>query len=438
MTDVALLRLRRLIDSLYDTDRELEDLSWKLTSNVEGSPDDPLDTYIRSVKPRDVLNSLVLNSRDKLERAFRHLRCDSLSLPSGRDELETAAGRILWKLGFSTPIYPSLLSDFWRLHEAFGEALGAWTSPYDSRAQEAIRGVAVNFFVALEEVLDVILSYITWALLCDHYGQPRFGRFRFIGGVARSFMVSVLNGKVIDGQPVVLREDGKNTLYPLVAGLSLLSEHCRNLLDEDETQYRRPEEARPGWVGRASLCVFPFTHTVPILDLHVRDRVALLAILDGVLPTMSKGDVLNVRNRLEHKRDPFPTREEIATALNETAACVSLMETNGICPSLYVPAETRSTVPGRMTRVLRDYRGAAIEMETPSPLSWLDIPEPDDEQLVLSCARLAGTTEPLRFHLTQESPYVEMRAAAPVSVRSLKVGDKIVDGPTNGADPSRG
>lgn len=124
-------------------------------------------------------------------------------------------------------------------------------------------------------------------------------------------MVSVLDEKVLGDEPIELREDCKNTLYPLIAGFALLVTHCQSVFATDETQYRRPEESAPAWADRGILRQFRFIHTIPLLDVQPGDGMSILRMLDSILPRMSNANVLDLRNRLEHKREPFPTRSEL-------------------------------------------------------------------------------------------------------------------------------
>jgi hypothetical protein len=434
--DVSLLRLRRLIVNVYNTERDASDLQWKLATVVTSAHADPLDEYLRRETPENVLHALILQNRDTLERAFQHLGLGNFTLPRDRESVRRVAQKILWKLGFAVQEFPDILPRLWEQHTANREISARYAEPYDTRAQHAIRGVAVNFFVHLEEVLDLTLSYVTWALLHDHYGQPRRDRFRFDLEAARAFTVNQLSGRLIGADELVLRADGKNTLFPLVAGLGELAKLAHEKLSADVQSSQRAATGFPFWAERTDLETFPFLHTLPLLDISAPEREEVIRELEAVPAVFSRGNVLDVRNRLEHKRDPFPDRSEIEGALSAIEACIASLEAVGICPSVYLPTRSRAESPGRSELVLRDYRGVEHSLFLPSRVGRVSLPVWSEGQLIFKGARLAGTDECLRFRYSEPSEFRTFwKAASHLELSADRSGMEVVadaDEHTNG------
>ena len=131
-----------------------------------------------------------------------------------------------------------------------------------------------------------------------------------------------------------LAPDSRNTLFPLTEGMRVLADVCEAILEGDRSQYRRSSDDLPFWAVKSEIVKFPFEHTVPLLDVAAEERESVVETLRNVPRTLARGNTLDVRNRLEHNRDPFPTRAEIETALNAVEEVVGRMEESGVCPLL--------------------------------------------------------------------------------------------------------
>ena len=89
--------------------------------------------------------------------------------------------------------FPETHSRFWERINGL-RAAATEPEPYDERARELIRGEAVNCFVSVEEVFDSALSFVTWALLSDHWGKATLDRFVYAIEDARAFTATRLGG----------------------------------------------------------------------------------------------------------------------------------------------------------------------------------------------------------------------------------------------------
>lgn len=142
------LRLRRLIDELFgvpraedmhalESNRELE---WHLRSVSGVSVAARLDEYLRTSPPDEVLQRLVMSSKERVDAAFKHV-----GLELKRADDDTQVLRLLWKLGFDVSSERPLHDRFWHLHERMTHsAKNANVSTLVD--QEAVRGLGANFF----------------------------------------------------------------------------------------------------------------------------------------------------------------------------------------------------------------------------------------------------------------------------------------------------
>jgi hypothetical protein len=410
---VATLRLRRLVNQVYVEPRDKRELEWKLRLLGNGSA--ALDEHLSEDDPRELITSLILGTREFAEAAASHFELGRFPLP-GDDAtfgIEQLRDRILWKLGFPINTFPSTLRTFWTRLERLRQAAAEEQDPYDEVGQERLRSAAVNAFVSLEEVLDLSLSFATWALLNDHYGERRLERFKFSLAAARSFMSATLSGADTGAdEPLVLRADGRNTLYPLTVGFSVLAKLCRAHLQDDGEQHRRDD--MPFWFGRTQLMSFPFVHVLPVLDIAPEGREALIKRLESVEPEFATARVLDVRNRLEHKREPFPRRTEVDHAVQCIRDLGAELEEAGIIPSVFQLHGRSSDQFGRSRTTFVDYRDRTAIVRSPSPLQMSGLPKLDQPQLFLRDCNWADATEPIRFRYSEASEFDRMWQGFPI------------------------
>ena len=404
--DLSLLRLQNLVREAHSAPRDVEDLAWRLSTLVQPESRDPLGDYLRAAHPADAVEELLFKSREILEASFRLMRYGRFWLPASRDELVRMRDRVLWKLGFAVPSYPSALATFWERLEGLRRAADDAPEPFGETTQERLRGEGVNLFVSTEEILDLALSFTGWALLSDHYGRPALERFRFDLDEARSTTAGALNGRSIGENDVLeIRRDGKNPLFPLVEGFRVLGEYCDELLAADASAYRRDDDKSPFFAGKSPLTFFPFVHTVTLFDLSPEPRAKLIERLKEVPSAIGRGHVLDVRNRLEHQRDSFPTASELAGALDALEAVIQDLEMSGCCPTVFQLVRIDSDRYGRSTSILQNYSGATVELYTPSSLHLDDLPGPAEPQVCLRGVEITGSGEDLRFVYAEPSDF---------------------------------
>ena len=399
--DMALARFNRLIRELYREQSELEQLKWSLRHIDGDSIYEKLDRYLHAEDPSCVINDLVLSNPENLKQAFRILRYGRFALPASREEEKHLIEKILWKLGFDIGLYPPYLGQFWDRLEKFLTSARTYTV-YSENDRESIRSAAANFFVSLEEVLDYSLSFVTWALLSDHYGVTKF-TCNFDD--ARRFMASSLSGRqLVSNEPLNFDPEGKNTLYPLIRGFTILAELCSEILQGKQDKLRRPENELPGYYGRSDLHLFPFLHKVLLLDLRAQDRDSIISLLQKITAKLEKADVCSIRNRIEHRRKDCPIQEEIEIACSAIKEMVNETELAGVCPLICLEAGMTVDEYNRIVMKLKDYRGRIFEVIQPS---WSALPV-DQPIIVLPCMHVGDSIELVRFKFEETSEYVEL------------------------------
>ncbi|MBI3020737.1 MAG: hypothetical protein HYY59_01900 [Candidatus Omnitrophica bacterium] len=402
--NIAPARLKRLVLLLNREETQKRQLEWKLRHvPVEGLKG-KLDAWIHEHDPREILREIILTTEDNMLRTFESLRYGWFTQPTASQEEDRLIDKILWKLGYDVRLFPPDQKIFWDRLEAIITRVKS--RPIKEEAdREAIRSVAANFFVSLEDVLDRSLSFISWALLCDHYAIPRF---KYNQAEARKVMADRLNGrKLPSGEKLVLDPGGKNTLFPLIQGFQVLLEVCEEVL-EGSKALRRSQAELPGYHGQTDLQLFPFLHKALILDLNTECREDILRRLRSVSSALESSQICNVRNRIEHKRPDFPNDREILEACGSVDKVVGELEETGVCPLIYFFDSHIVDPYGRQSVVLKNYRGRKTYLRRPSEYEVCGLPPIKEPQVLVPCLRVNDSSEPIRFLFEESSDYVRL------------------------------
>jgi hypothetical protein len=395
---------------VYDDDTR--DLDWSLR-HVEGLElEERLGKFIESEEPRKIATDLLLASPGRLERALDLLSpgyFDDVRSPDREDRL---LDKILWKLGFDVHGYQDYLPRFHERLTKFQESVDPSDAIAPETARDEIRGAGNNLFVSLEEVLDSAISFITWGLLFDHVAERRSG-FDFNLADAREFTSDRLNAELAEEtKRVPLDPSGKNTLDPLAAGFATLAELLEGLQDEEEA-LRRPTSDLPSWARYSTYEVFPFAHTVPWLDLTTESRNVIVDAVRSVPQVLSRNDVTRVRNQVAHRRDDFPTGNEVHRVTTALRELVNHLEDTGVLPNVYIREQRRTDLYGRALVTMRDYSGRTVQIAWPSEIGRTGVPSLAGPQTIITCSVISGTAEPLRFRIEEDSEYRRMWAKWP-------------------------
>jgi hypothetical protein len=421
--EIAVPRLQRLIRRLYSTADDQSDLEWKLRNVAGLNVGEKLARFSRTAEPGSVLADLVLDSPAHLREAFRELRFGYFPMPSSPDEERRLIERLLWKLGFPTLSLPEYQDVFWRRIDEFHAAAEAYRPAGGELARQEVRSQSVNLFVSVEQMLDYTLSFVTWALLNDHYGAQHVDQFAYNTHAARSFMANTLNGRGgvpgSGGQAVYFDPAGRNTLDPLIRGLDLLADVCEETLRTDEAELRRPSGELPWFHERDELERFPFVHRVPLLDIDVTGAGEIVRLLRRAAGALHAENVSSVRNRIDHQRDDFPTRLEMLSVSETLRDVFGDMDVNGLIPTVFRCTRKSTDQFRRSESVLTDYRGREFILWWPEEFRRSRMPFADQTQVILHAARLPESLDVLRFGYQDASPYVARRRGLPIRVSAV-------------------
>jgi hypothetical protein len=424
-SEVPLARLKELIRQAYGTADDLAQLEWFLRHTDGDSVHEKLNRYIHTESPVRVTRDLLLANPKFLKKAYDFLRHGVFPFPVAPHDEERVITKILWKLGFDTPNYPPHQSAFWQRLEQLLSVTRTYKD-YTEADREAIRSVAVNFFVSVEELLDLSLSFICWTLLGDHYGKTKF-RWNTVD--ARSLMAERLDGRSRGGnEPVRYDSAGRNTLYPLIQGFALLADLCEELIKDDPADVHRAKGDIPTYADRTELDLFPFEHTALILDVRQRDRERMLELLRDTTKAFESPDMCEIRNRLEHKRPDFPTQSEIEQTCMSISEALRKMELSGICPLVYFMTSIRSDSFGREVMSLCDYQGRNYDLHQPSQYKLVRLPSGRQPVVLIPWLHVGESLDVVRFSIHEPSEFTEMWKEYP------KRRSRLVDGKTSNED----
>lgn len=395
------LRLKYLIMAIYN---DKEEFDWKLRLVNGIDSNDKFEYLLMNENPKQIVKDFLLDNPKHIKFTFEYLLIDKFYIPKDEKEEDALVNKLLWKLGFNVKTFPNVLKKYWEHLGKLNQA-SATMHIYNESDKEKIRSAAVNLFVSLEEILDASLSFITWVLLSDHYGETKF-KYNLIE--ARTFMSQQLSGKKItDNGPIIFDSNGKNTLYPLIMGYEILADYCKELLDNRDS-YKRDKKDIPSYVENTDLFVFPFNHTKLVLDLSDEVYDFLESLLRKTKKLLDCNNVASVRNRVEHKREDFPENTEIkkvCEALNELG---HVFEKYGIYPVVYQFNDTAIDSFGRGFNSYVNYKEEKIFISKSSQYSLAKIPNLMDTLVILRAIKLENSNEYLRFIYTETSEYTKM------------------------------
>jgi hypothetical protein len=414
----AALRLRRLVRQMYRFDKEEDrlELAWHLQLRDEGTDtlDAVLEQYLQSSTPRQAVSTLLLARRSNFIIAADKLMLNEKILSTDEDRINA----VLWKLGFTAEDLLDPHARFWVLHEKMLNLTRQ--SPINPLGpdEEQLRSQAVNYFVALEDLLKDALLYSTWCLTFDHYSSPQ--RFVYRPHLAKEISLRLLKERADldtddDGRPRLVIDD-KMTLYPLTRGFGLLADALRSFQSRTE-DFVRPDNRIPLWLRSQSLERFPFVHTVPFLDLLPDSRADVLESLEEVSRRFVGADVSEARNEWLHPRRKGGQMDRLRGSLDAVRDAVEMLENKGFSRQVYRRTKTERDEAGRSTIVLSDSRGQELVVFRPSGFAWLGLPGLDTPQHVMSAARFAEPSEVLRFRTEEDSEFARLWTGYPTRPR---------------------
>ncbi|MYW19164.1 hypothetical protein GT039_27200 [Streptomyces sp. SID2955] len=207
--------------------------------------------------------------------------------------------------------------------------------------------------------------------------------------------------------PIQFHAAGRNTLFPLISGFGVLASFLEEC-EKNSAQYRKPKEELPNYHKLSTLKRSAFPYFIPFLNLADESRKSIIRSLRAIAQILQDGGVLDVRNRLEHNREDFPTPEEFDTCFRAVNAFSDLIERRGLIPKQYRMIDTRIDSAWRVRYVLEDDQGRTVEVKNTEGYSFPGMPDITTVHLVMSCARIKGTGDYLRFAFGSRSLYIDM------------------------------
>lgn len=402
-SNLGLRQLNNLINRLYSEPSMQQQLEWKLRYYDNETLKEKIEAYTLEEEPKKVIRETVLAGPMQIAQTFQYL-IGYFKMPTTIEEEEVLVDKILWKLGFDINIYPNYLQKFEERLQKFKEITRACLTFNDSD-KEKIRSAAVNFWISLEEILEQTLSYITWVLLSDHFKKTQF-KYNFDD--ARNFMCEKLNGYELGSSgALILDNKGKNTLFPLTEGFTALMRICDGLLSEGANKYKRNDDQMPGFWHKAELISFPFESTIYLFDIKPSNYRTLNNLLLEIPKSFAKNGILSVRNRTQHKRDDFPSQEEIIIACNAIETIVNKIEMSGIYPNVYLFKSTTIDKFNRVKYEYEDYKGRNISLQPTFEFLGSKLPGTRNPQIITSIFNIGDSHELLRFKYEESSNFLK-------------------------------
>lgn len=398
--DLAPLRLKRLIRSLYPTDGTVDTLEfeWQLRGADASSLDGKLEQFMREQTPREVVRRLVLNSRVNVLTACHQLGINHTDI---HDDDQLVDGT-LWKLGYAPGSEEDFNRRFWRFHgdmKRIGQTAGV-SAVVD---EDEIRAMATNFFVELEGVLDDSLAFVTWLLLRDHISQKEPFTYNLERDRSKAF--ELLNEVSIHrGEASPTRYSAKNELFALCRGFDLLADRIEELASGASASLR-PVDDLPLSEHGSDLRAYPFRHYELACDLTDASRRGLVSALRETSLGLSQADVPKVRNSWQHYRRSRVPLEPLVRCLDRVASVIGLLEASGLCRIAYSHAGLSFDAWGRGLFHFVDPRGREISITAPTGLDTSALPSPIVPQYLITSAMLDDSGVFVRCGSEQESEF---------------------------------
>jgi hypothetical protein len=407
--ELAPLRLRKMLLRISASPEAQEDLEWRLIEYEGSNLPERILRASQKGDIRDLVADVILSRKQGFDALCSYLQYGKLDPPTDPASRARLTEIALWKLGFEAPVTATLLSNFWHWLSELSGFLAQQTIA-TAQDQAEVRSLAVNLFVAFEEILETALCFATWAMMTDHTSLPTAARFSYNRRSAKQFASLVFDRTVLsDGTVLSFGADTGNNLFALSSGFGLLP---RLLQSFDESEHRRPAAAMPEWAAYNTCQEFAFRHTIPWLDLEESSKTKLLATLGDIAAEFATGRVLEVRNRIPHPGEAFPSRDEWLVALEACRSIVGFLESSGLFPLLYRIAETRRDGHGRSAKTLRDYAGREITLYSPTP-ARIGRTAGDSALVIVRIATVRQVSQPLRFRVEHPSSFTDLWAGYP-------------------------
>jgi hypothetical protein len=407
-TNLAPLRTRRLIESMYrlDVEADREYLNWQLRDERGDSLESRLTHVLRYSDPNTMMTKLLHARHSNLVVASEQLGLPNLENTYPRDEERVKA--VLWKLGYEVEQYDDPHASFWRHHESLIQATRLNPITTSSSKDEEIRGVTANYFVTLEGLLRESLGYLFWALTSDHYASQRPFVYSPESDEPESLRrltqeASQLNSSMAEE----LRFHERADLYALMRGFQQISALLEDIESRRKSFTRRPGDLPP-WSDLQDLQKFPWRHTVPFLDLSNDSQDVIHNELVEISRRLISAEVNDARNEWLHNRGEKAKIERLRSSLDAVADAVRRIQDGGFARQIFSRTRQETTTAGQREVILSRADGHEVAFIRPSSYDWLRLPALSRPQCVMLSARFADPDGLLRFTTRRDSPYARL------------------------------
>lgn len=415
MQDFAILTLKKVLSKLYSSEEPQKQLKWVLRHKSGDTLDEKIYNLLQTSNPETVVNELVFNNPSNIENLSSILP-GCFDLPLTQEDETLLKNRILWKLGFNPKIFPLNHSYIWNAYSALNTLIDSIDNV--GNKIDEVRAVSSNLFVALEKFLDTSLSFITWTLLSDHFAATKF-KFNLIE--ARKFMAGQLNKLEYGGEEVNFDSNGKNTLFPLTVGFSLLGNLCESLI-EKKSDFKRSYGELPSFAKNESLFSFPFEHKKLFLDLKAKLQSNVVIELQNITHSIEKSNIMGIRNKLQHNRDSYPDKSELAESLSYLSSVIKNIEALGYHPNSYWKSRLVIDEYNRVSAVYVDSNNANLNLELAPEYKGCGLTL-NESIVIIPSIQIGETNENIRFEVVENSNFKHMWENYPKKRKSIKKKD---------------
>lgn len=408
----APLKLRRLINTIYSAALEgsgaSAELDWQLRSVPGTTTDASLTEYLRKTPPEVVLQRLVLNTRENVERG-----ASSLGLDVGENvDDQDLVKRMLWKLGFDVVDADKLHEDFWRHSDRLRKAAEA-ASVSTSVGEEEISEISTSYFRALERLLADTLNFCTWAFTTDHVRDQDPYLYIDNSEVLAKTTAQLgpglsSHGDIHDAKSPV----DKWTLQPLFRGFEVLAD----VLDEvvgASNQFVREADSVPDFADQTTVQRFPFRHTAPFLDLTVSSQQVVGSTLRSATKGLLASNATEVRNGLLHYRRSNVDLKKLVGSLESVESVIRNLESQGFVRIVYRRQRVEIDRWGRSLHTFSENTGRERAISRPSAYAWVNLPSLDEPQYLVTAAQFDQFGEYLRFRPGSDSEFRHLWTGIP-------------------------
>lgn len=403
---VAQMRMHVLLLKVFPS--EQGQLDYVLRGHAGPSVEQKLEQFILLTSPYKIIREVFLPVGSRVNEVEKALEFGLFIQPDGNERDESWVRKVSWKLGYEPTDVESVVSSFDAHHKDFVDVVRR-NNPCNSTTREKVRQASISYFVALEAILDLALTFSVWALSSDHYADTRF-KFRF--AIAKESVSELLSSAASAKESTVSFDpNGRWTLYPLIEGFRILSEYLAGLdkSTRKKKQNLREKSSYPGFYNKTSLAQFPFEHRFAFFDLSDESRQKILSQLLSITQCLNTANVAGLRNKLEHNRPvkDFPTQNELEVMCESVAKILMEMELSGCIPTPFTLLKRTSDQFGRGIFQFGDFRGREIEILWPHQLNYSTEIDFDSPVVIFSDAIVKGTAVPLRFNWVGDSKYTD-------------------------------